>query len=255
MIEVERLVMLYLFFAGCVLGSFYNVVGLRVPVGESIISPRSHCPVCKHRLEAWELVPLFSYLFLRGRCRECQTKISLLYPAVELGTGLLFAVSFYVHRWTEETLLSFVLVSLLAIIFVSDIRYMLIPDRVLLFFAALILLIRLCFLPSEPWWDAFLGAAAGFALLYAIATVSCGGMGGGDVKLFGVLGLILGWQNTLLAFFLSCLYGALLGGAALVIGKVERRKPVPFAPFIVLGTITAYFFGVSLVEWYVRRIV
>ncbi|MCM3715092.1 prepilin peptidase [Halalkalibacter oceani] len=254
MTEVERLVMLYLFLVGCIVGSFYNVVGLRLPVGESIVKPRSQCPVCGHRLSAWELVPLLSYMCLRGRCRVCRAVISPLYPAVELGTGLLFALSFYVYRWTGDTLLLLVLVSLLAIIFVSDVRYMLIPDRVLLFFTALILLLRLCFLPSEPWWDAFLGAIAGFALLYIIAIVSRGGMGGGDVKLFGVLGLILGWQHTLLAFFLSCLSGALLGGAALVIGKVERRKPVPFGPFIVLGAITAYFFGESLVEWYMRRI-
>jgi leader peptidase (prepilin peptidase)/N-methyltransferase len=91
-------------------------------------------------------------------------------------------------------------------------------------------------------------------LLLAIAVVSRGGMGGGDIKLFAVLGLVLGWQDVLLAFFFSCFYGAIIGGIGLLIGKVERRKPIPFGPFIVLGTITTYFIGSSLVEWYISML-
>jgi leader peptidase (prepilin peptidase)/N-methyltransferase len=169
-------------------------------------------------------------------------------------TGLLFVVSFVVFGWTWETVVSMLLMSLLAIIFVSDLRYMLIPDKVLLFFLPLFLLLRVTVAPLEPIWDTFVGAVLGFMLLLAIAVVSRGGMGGGDIKLFAVLGLVLGWQDVLLAFFFSCFYGAIIGGIGLLIGKVERRKPIPFGPFIVLGTITAYFIGSSLVEWYISTL-
>ncbi|TWI57097.1 prepilin peptidase [Halalkalibacter nanhaiisediminis] len=246
---------LYLFLIGSVLGSFFNVVGIRVPRRESIIRPRSHCSICKRNLTAADLVPIFSYLFLKGKCRKCGTRISPLYPLVEAGTGLLFVASFLVFGWTGEMIVSLVLMSMLAIIFVSDIRYMIIPNKVLLFFAPLFLALRLVWIPLDPWWDALVGAGIGFGLLLMIAVVSRGGMGGGDIKLFAVLGLVLGWQGTLLAFFFSCLFGALIGGVGLLVGKVERRKPIPFGPFIVLGTITAYFFGSILVEWYLSRFI
>ncbi len=181
--------------------------------------------------------------------------ISPLYPFVEGMTGLLFVASFLVFGWTGETIVSIILISMLAIIFVSDIRYMLIPDKVLLFFAPIFLALRLLWMPLDPWWDALVGAGVGFGLLLLIAVVSRGGMGGGDIKLFAVLGLVLGWQDTLLAFFFSCLYGAMIGGIGLLLGKVERGKPIPFGPFIVLGSITAYFFGGILVEWYISRFI
>jgi leader peptidase (prepilin peptidase)/N-methyltransferase len=245
---------LYIFIIGITLGSFYNVVAMRVPVGESIVRPRSHCTSCKRDLGARDLVPLFSYVMLRGRCRVCKQSISPLYPVTEFMTGLLFIASFVVFGWTWETVVSMLLMSLLAIIFVSDLRYMLIPDKVLLFFFPLFLLLRVTVAPLEPIWDTFVGAVLGFMLLLAIAVVSRGGMGGGDIKLFAVLGLVLGWQDVLLAFFFSCFYGAIIGGIGLLIGKVERRKPIPFGPFIVLGTITTYFIGSSLVEWYISML-
>ncbi|MFC0469428.1 prepilin peptidase [Halalkalibacter kiskunsagensis] len=241
----------YLFLVGITLGSFYNVVGMRVPIGESIVRPRSHCTTCDRDLGVLDLVPVFSYVVLRGRCRGCKQRISLLYPFTELMTGLLFVASFIVFGWTWETVVSMLLVSLLAIIFVSDLRYMLIPDKVLLFFFPLLLLMRVTVAPLDPFWDAFVGSAIGFTLLLAIAIVSRGGMGGGDIKLFAVLGLVLGWQGVLLAFFFSCFYGAIIGGIGLFIGKVQRKKPIPFGPFIVLGTITSYFIGSILVEWYI----
>ncbi|WP_332689523.1 prepilin peptidase [Halalkalibacter lacteus] len=245
------LIFIYIFIIGITLGSFYNVVGIRVPVGESIVRPRSHCTACNRDLGALDLVPVFSYLVLRGRCCGCKQMISPLYPFTEFMTGVLFVASFIVFGWTWETVVSMLLMSLLAIIFVSDLRYMLIPDKVLLFFFPLFLLLRVTVAPLDPLWDALVGVALGFTLLLAIAIISQGGMGGGDIKLFAVLGLVLGWQGVLFAFFFSCFYGAIIGGIGLVIGKLERRKPIPFGPFIVLGTITAYFIGSSLIEWYI----
>ncbi|NEU29779.1 prepilin peptidase [bacterium LRH843] len=244
---------LYFFLLGITLGSFYNVVGMRIPVGESIVRPRSHCTTCNRDLGVIDLIPVFSYLFLRGKCRGCKTRISPLYPFVECMTGLLFVFSFLHFGWSGETIVSMTMMSLFAIIFVSDLRYMLIPDKVLLFFLPLFLILRFIF-PLNPWWDMFVGAVVGFCLLLFVAIVSRGGMGGGDIKLFGVLGIVLGWKGILLTFFLSSLFGALVGGIGLLTGKVERGKPIPFGPFIVMGAITAYFFGESLVEWYISLI-
>jgi leader peptidase (prepilin peptidase) / N-methyltransferase len=160
-------------------------------------------------------------------------------------------LAYLVVGWSYELIVALLLISLLAIIFVSDIRYMLITNNILLFFAPFFILLRLTIAPLDPWWDALVGAGIGFGLLLLIAVVSKGGMGGGDIKLFALLGLVLGWQNVLLAFFFSCFYGTIIAGVGMVLGKVKRGKPIPFGPFIVLGTFTAYFFGNSLVNWYI----
>jgi leader peptidase (prepilin peptidase) / N-methyltransferase len=248
---IDWFFMVYLFVFGMTFGSFFNVVGLRVPVGESIVAPRSHCTTCDRDLATRELIPVFSYLFQKGKCRGCSTRISLLYPFIEFMTGVAFVLAYLVVGWSYELIVALLLISLLAIIFVSDIRYMLITNNILLFFAPFFILLRLTIAPLNPWWDALVGAGIGFGLLLFIAVVSKGGMGGGDIKLFALLGSVLGWQNVLIAFFFSCFYGTIVAGVGLVVGKVKQGKPIPFGPFIVLGTLTAYFFGNSLVNWYI----
>jgi leader peptidase (prepilin peptidase) / N-methyltransferase len=242
-----------IFFSGLIFGSFFNVVGLRVPKGESIVKPRSHCPSCKRTLTAWELVPVVSYVVQGGKCRGCGVRISPLYPFVELFTAILFTISLLVVGWSKELVVSWTLISLLMIIFVSDIRYMIIPDKVLLFFAVIFIIERI-FVPLLPWWDSLVGAVVGFSLLLLIAVLSKGGMGGGDIKLFALLGFVLGWKMVLLAFFLSTLYGTVFGMIGMVLGKVRRGEPMPFGPYIVFGTLTAYFFGQSILEWYQQLI-
>ncbi|WP_035098706.1 prepilin peptidase [Anoxybacteroides tepidamans] len=235
------------------LGSFFNVVGLRVPKGESIIKPRSHCPRCQRTLTAWELIPVVSYIVQGGACRGCGVRISPLYPFIELLTAILFTISPLWVGWSKELIVSWTLVSLLMIIFVSDVRYMIIPDPVLLFFAVLFIIERL-FVPLSPWWDSLVGAAVGFSVLLLIAVASKGGMGGGDVKLFGVLGLVLGWKYTLLALFVSTFYGTVFGVIGMALGKIRRGEPMPFGPHIVFGTLTVYYFGHAIIEWYQQLI-
>jgi leader peptidase (prepilin peptidase) / N-methyltransferase len=234
---------------GLLLGSFYNVVGLRVPLKQSIVKPRSHCPYCQHTLRPYELIPVVSYLLQGGKCRRCKAPVSFLYPAVELATGLLFVLAPLLMGWTLELIIAWTLISLMVIVFVSDIKYMIIPDKVLLVFAVIFLLERI-FLPLSPWWDSLLGAAAGFFLLLFIAVISKGGMGGGDIKLFAVIGLALGTKLVLLTFFFATIFGAVFGLAGMLIGKVEKGKPIPFGPYIALGSITAYFFGQRILDWY-----
>ncbi|MGG3888701.1 prepilin peptidase [Metabacillus fastidiosus] len=239
----------YLTIVGFLLGSFYNVVGLRVPKNESIIAPRSTCPGCRHTLTAAELIPVVSFLLQKGKCRKCGRKISALYPVVELMTGALFFTALMLVGLSLELMIALTLISLFMIIFVSDIKYMIIPDRVLLFFLALFIIERIIY-PLYPFYDSIIGGAVGFSLLYIIAYVSKGGMGGGDIKLFGVLGIVLGLKIVLLAFFLSTIVGVLDGACRILLGKHKKRTPIPFGPSIMVGTLTAYFFGNELIHWY-----
>ncbi|EKN65862.1 peptidase A24A domain-containing protein [Neobacillus bataviensis LMG 21833] len=143
------------------------------------------------------------------------------------------------------------LISMFMIIVVSDINYMIIPDKILIWFAGIFLLERIIW-PLNPWWDSLLGAVTGFALLLIIAVVSKGGMGFGDVKLYALLGLVLGVKIVLLSFFLSTLFGAVIGGLALLFKIVKRRQPIPFGPFIAAGTLTAYFWGSEIITFYIH---
>ncbi|MGI2326467.1 prepilin peptidase [Planococcus sp. YIM B11945] len=239
----------FFFIFGLVFGSFFNVVGLRVPKKESIAYPPSHCTNCNRQLTALDLVPVLSFLFLRGKCRTCGSKIHWVYPLMEFITGSLFALSFLHFGFTPELIIAILFVSLLVIITVSDIAYMLIPDKVLLPFAAVLLVLRF-FIPLDPWWNSLLGAVVGFSLLFLIAIISKGGMGGGDIKLFFAIGLVLGASGSLLTLFFASLIGAIAGIVQMRIKKQGRKTPVPFGPSIALGSLIVYFYGNAVLDWY-----
>ncbi|MFC5712669.1 prepilin peptidase [Thalassorhabdus alkalitolerans] len=236
--------------AGLTMGSFFNVAGLRVPIGTSVVSPRSHCPSCHTPLTFVDLIPFFSYFFLKGKCRTCRNSISLFYPLIELSTGFLFLSSWLVFGFTWELALSLVFLSMCMIITVSDLAYMIIPDKVLLTAGGVLLFFRMSVAPLDPWWGPFAGAFTGFVLLYVIALVSNGGIGGGDIKLFAVLGLMFGWKEVLLVFFLSICIGSMIGGLGMITGRVAKGKPLPFGPFIVLGALICLFSGEKVIKWY-----
>jgi leader peptidase (prepilin peptidase) / N-methyltransferase len=243
----------FLFIYGLLLGSFFNVVGLRVPEKKSIVAPRSSCPTCGHQLKPYELIPVISYLIQKGKCRGCQSRISPIYPIMEFLTGILFATAPLVIGWSGELIVALMLISMFMIIIVSDINYMIIPDKILIWFAGIFLLERI-FCPLTPWWDSLLGAVTGFVLLLIIALVSKGGMGGGDVKLYALLGFVLGFKLVLLSFFLSTLFGAVIGGLAMLFKIVKKKQPIPFGPFIAAGTLTAYYWGSDWIDLYLQFI-
>ncbi|GAA2711298.1 hypothetical protein GCM10009865_35500 [Aeromicrobium ponti] len=168
---------------------------------------------------------------------------------IELATGLLFVFAFHQIGFHLELIVALTFISLLVIIFVSDIVYMIIPDKVLLFFLPILMLERIA-VPLSPWWDSTLGAFAGFLLLFAIAIVSKGGMGGGDIKLYFLVGIVLGFKLTMLSFFLATLAGAGYGFSGMLLGKYKKRQPVPFGPFIAAGAVLAYFYGEEIIDWY-----
>jgi leader peptidase (prepilin peptidase) / N-methyltransferase len=246
---VRKAMKIILFLYGLIFGSFFNVVGLRVPMKQSIVRPRSACPHCQHVLTPMELIPVLSYVIQGGKCRFCRERISPLYPFIEMLTGCLFVFAYLYHGISFQLLISLSIISLLIIITVSDIRYMMIPDRILLFFLGLFLLERIL-IPLHPWWDSLFGAVVGFGLLLFISIVSKGGMGGGDIKLFGVLGLLLGTKLILLTFFLATLVGTVGGVIGLAVGKVKKKQPMPFGPFIGIGALISYFYGQDILQWY-----
>ncbi|MED4225067.1 prepilin peptidase [Neobacillus cucumis] len=240
-----------LFVYGLFLGSFFNVVGLRIPLKQSIVTPRSACPNCGHQLTPFELIPVLSYLFQKGKCRGCQSQISPIYLTFELLTGILFALAPTVFGLSGELIVALTFISMFMIIIVSDIHYMIIPDKILLWFAGIFLLERFMW-PLTPWWDSLIGTVTGFLLLLIIAVVSKGGMGFGDVKLYALIGLVIGFKLVLLSFFLSTFYGTVIGGLALLLRVVKKRQPIPFGPFIAAGTFTAYFWGTELIDLYIK---
>lgn len=248
---MEIVYLIFFFLYGIVFGSFFNVVGLRVPKKESIVKPPSHCTSCNRRLTAVDLIPVFSYIYLRGKCRTCGEKISPIYVMTELVTGIFFAFSYWYIGFSFELVVALLFISLLMIIVVSDFAYMLIPDKVLLFFLPLIVVGRI-FSPLTPWWDSILGAAVGFGLLLFIAILSKGGMGGGDIKLFFLIGYVLGTFNTLLTLFLASIIGMIAGIIVIIIRKQGRKTPLPFGPSIALAAIIVYFFGYRIIDWYLR---
>jgi len=238
------------FMFGTVFGSFFNVVGLRVPKGMMFESERSYCPSCSHQLRACELIPVLSYVIQRGKCRNCRVRISPMYPFIESVTGLLFASAFLYFGLHLELITALLLISMLMIVWVTDLSYMIIPDKVLLFFLPFFLIMRVLS-PLEPWYDALIGAVVGFVVLAGIILVSKGGMGGGDMKLFAVLGIVLGWKATLLTLFLASLLGAVIGGIILLIQQADRKQPIPFGPYIIVAALISYFYSEEIFSLYV----
>lgn len=237
------------FIIGVIFGSFFNVVGLRVPKDLPFSNDRSYCPNCQTQLASFDLIPITSYIFLKGKCRYCRAPISILYPFVEGMTGFLFAYSYWQISFTPELPAILLLISMLMILFVTDITYMLIPNNILLFFIPFLIIARIIS-PLDPWYDALIGFVVGLVVIAGIIILSKGGMGSGDMKLFAAIGIMLGWKATLLTLFLSSLLGVFIGGTMLILKKTGRKQPIPFGPYIILGALISYFYGDKLIGMY-----
>ncbi|OLO40526.1 hypothetical protein BTR23_05920 [Alkalihalophilus pseudofirmus] len=242
---------LYIIIIGLLLGSFFNVVAIRLLNKKSIAFPPSHCPHCKHKLSVFDLVPVFSYLFLKGECRYCQTKISPLYPFGELLTATSIFVVYKFVGLQLELIPALLLTILLVISVLTDIRKQLILDIVTFPMLGVLIITRL-FIGTEPFWYYLLGGVVGFALLLLIAIVSRGGMGGGDVKLYAAIGVALGPWLTVMSLVLASFVGTVIGIFLLGLGIVKRKQPIAFGPFIFIGTLVAYLFGQDIWNWYIN---
>ena len=234
--------MLYvlIFIFGLIIGSFLNACISRIPRGESIAAPPSHCESCNRRLSPLDLIPVFSWLFLQGKCRYCNTQISIKYPLIELLTGVLFVIIFLGAGLSNQFLPSLFLTSLLIIISFIDLEYYLIPNKVIVTGFVLGIVFHIV-IPYLPWLDILLGFLVGGGILYLLAIASKGGMGGGDIKLAALIGFYQGLQGVLLSLFIGSFIGGTIG-ILLILTKIKSRKdPIPFGPFLSIGAITTLF--------------
>lgn len=237
------------FVLGLVIGSFLNVCIYRIPHRENIVYGTSRCPHCHNSLGPQDLIPLLSYLLLKGRCRYCRHPISRRYPLVEFLTGIVFYLTYAAIGFQPLLIKYLVLFSILIVITFIDIDHRLILNQLVI--PVLIWLIGWQLLaPELYWWQSLAGALLGGGILLAIAVISKGGMGGGDIKLMFAAGLGLGGGSTILALFIAFVTGAVGGGLLLVSGIKQRREPIPFGPFLALGIFIASLWGEQLIHLY-----
>jgi len=246
---MEIIYIITLFVLGIVLSSFYTLVGIRVPQKESI-NGRSHCDHCKQTLPWYGLIPVLGWFIVKGKCVHCKTSVSIKYPIIELIGGLLFALSYFILKDNMiEYSIVLVFISLMIIVTVSDIHYQIVPDKVLLFFLPFIFILRMVF-PLTTWYFSLLGGLLGFGFMYFMAwygkkRFKQDALGGGDIKLYFLIGLFLELELVFLSLFFASITGLIFG--KLYIKKMEHMA---FVPFIFMGSLLAYFIGPVLLEWY-----
>ncbi len=236
---------------GAMIGSFLNVVIHRVPREESIVFPNSRCPSCGTSIRPYDNVPVLSWLFLRGRCRHCQSPISALYPGVELATALLVAAAVLDFGLSGRMVVAALFCAVLVAVTATDLTHRIIPNRIVVPAAVVILVAQTALEPSPQWALGALGAS-GFLFLAVVAYPA--GMGMGDVKLALVMGAALG-KTVPVALMLGML-AALVPAAILLArhGSAARKMGIPFGPFLALGSVVALFFGEQLVDLYLAAL-
>ena len=260
---------LFAFVLGAVVGSFLNVCICRMPQGESVVSPPSHCPKCDYRIRWYDNIPILSYLLLRGKCRGCRAPISLMYPLVELLNALLALGLFLrilpprllaeapldiVMRQGGVFALLFVFCSALVVVTFIDLEHQIIPDSITLpgiviGFAASF------FIPQLGWVNSLIGIVAGGGSLLLIAygyelVAKKEGMGGGDVKLLAMMGAFLGWKAIIFIIFTASLIGSVIGVSVMLAQKKDASLAIPFGPFLAGGAVLYIFYGKRIIHWY-----
>jgi leader peptidase (prepilin peptidase) / N-methyltransferase len=235
---------------GLVVGSFLNVVAWRLPRGESLAHPPSHCPSCGHAVRPRDNIPVLSWLLLRGRCRDCGNPISIRYPIVEATTALLWVASALIVGVDEDLPLALALVTLLVPIFLIDLDHRIIPN-VLVVPAAILAIALVAVRDPSDLPEHLIAGAGAFTFLLLAALAYPGGMGMGDVKLAGVLGLFLGTE-VIPALLIAFLLGSIVGLVVIARkGAREGRKTaVPFGPFLAVGAVIALWVGADLIDFY-----
>ncbi len=249
----------FIFLFGLIIGSFLNAALYRLEVGGSLVKERSRCPLCGHILKWYELLPVLSFLIQKRKCRSCGGKISFQYPLVELLTGFLF-LSTFLYIWAGlsfqgiiDVVYIFTVLSFIILIFVFDLKHYIIPN------IAVYSLITISFFYSLYFYSfseilfyilaAFL-ASGFFLLLYVVSSGKWIGMG--DVKYGVFMGFFLGWPKILIGLFIAYIVGALVGVMLMAFEKKNIKSEIPFGPFLIVGTLTAYFFGMDILSWYLN---
>ncbi|MDO5003146.1 MAG: prepilin peptidase [bacterium] len=252
---MELTYILLFFILGTYMGSFYTVVGLRLPKKEDFIFSRSRCDQCKHQLSLIEMVPILSYFLLKKKCRYCDSKISPLSTYIELFTGVLFAVSYYSFSFSYELLIALGIISMLMIIVVSDLTYLIIPNEVLVFFSIYFIIIQFLSLGLKNTIIHILTGLFLFILMYLIMILGNHAfkkesMGGGDVKLMFLFGLVLDPLLGALTIFLGSFFALPI---SLFLYFTNKEKIIPFGPFLVMALAFIYFTKIDssmIINWF-----
>lgn len=238
---------------GAAVGSFLNVCVYRLPRGESLWWPASHCPSCATPIRWIHNVPVVGYLWLKGRCASCGARISPMYPIVEATCAALFLLHYLVLGWTPLLAVRLVFAAAMVALFAIDLRHQILPNVITLP-GIVVGLVASVFL--EPGWrSAIIGALLGGGLLYALAwgyyaVRGIEGLGMGDVKMLAMIGAFLGWPLTLVTLFASSLAGAALGLGLILVGRGSMQLKLPFGSFLAVGAVTSALWGQPLVNWY-----
>ncbi|WP_075859416.1 prepilin peptidase [Carboxydothermus pertinax] len=240
-----------IFIFGLIIGSFLNVVIYRLPAGMSLIFPPSSCPSCGQRLKPQHLIPVISYLWQKGRCAYCGAKIPFRYPLVELTTAFIFCFIYLKFGLTILTLKYVLFAVFLIPLFFLDLENYLLPDK--LTYPLILVGIFINIITRDlSWKNLFFGVLTGFGVLFLLALVSRGGMGGGDIKLAAGMGAFLGFPFILETLFLAFFFGGLTGIILLVTKKKERKDLVPFGPFLIGAAFLTVFWGDEILKWYLK---
>ncbi|MDO9509746.1 MAG: prepilin peptidase [Candidatus Magasanikbacteria bacterium] len=252
---------IFIFILGSIIGSFINCLSWRLAHNQKVTLERSECPKCKSKLKWWENFPIFSFLFLKGRCRYCKVKIPIDYLLTELAGGLLFVAVFYFNGAiqtldTIKILFEFFIVSVLLFIFLHDILYKEILSGAI-WLSVVVTLVYQFFKGVYPAtggasiWNILVGGILGFSFFAFQYFISKGKwIGGGDVRLGLLLGLLLGWEKTIVALLFAYWLGALVGLFLIFSKKSKMNSEIPFGTFLVVGTLVALYFGKYIINWY-----
>ncbi|MCI6459280.1 MAG: prepilin peptidase [Clostridium sp.] len=258
---MEIFIKIYVFIIGMIFGSFFNVCIFRIPEKQSVSNPPSHCPNCNTRLKPKDLVPVLSYLVSGRKCRYCKKEISSRYALVELLTGILFLLVYNRYLIDIATINYLVLISLLIIITFIDIDHYIIPDELVIIgsiFAIIFNLIFKVITIKESLLGALVCGGGILILVYIIEfIVKKEVMGGGDIKLFAMIGLFFGVKNSLLVALLSVYVGAAFGIITIVYSKIKKQEynsMIPYGPFISVATLIVMLYGNEIVNWYLNFI-
>jgi leader peptidase (prepilin peptidase)/N-methyltransferase len=248
---------------GLFVGSFLNVCIDRLPRKQSVVNPPSHCDACNHKLGVLDMVPVFSYLVLRGRCRYCKAHVPVKLPVVEGVTGLLFALLYLKFDLGLELAISLVYVCLLTVIFVIDLERQLVLNKIVL--PGIVLAFIFSFFWPHigtlgsltvgsaklgPMFSALAGGGIGLAAMSLPFLISRGGMGMGDIKLAALIGLMTGFPLVLESLLLSVIIGGVIAAVLLLSGIKKRKDPIPFAPFMATAGLITLLWGPAIYHWY-----
>lgn len=233
---------------GLLIGSFLNVCIYRIPEKQSIAFPPSHCMSCNHKLGVLDLFPVFSWLFLGGRCRYCKTKISVQYPLIELANALFYVFGFYKFGLCPQFVFFALLCSLLLALTLIDFKYFILPN--VLVAAVLVLGILYMILVKKQYLDSLWGVLAGGGFFLLLMLVTRGNMGGGDIKLMAALGVWLGLKGSVMTMLFAFVIGAVASVFVLIKKHGGRKTMMPFGPFISIGAVIAFCWCEDIIAWY-----